>query len=387
MNGARPALLAFLLLGFLALSAGRAAADPPAVGNARLEALAFTDLAGWDADDHGAALSTFRRTCRAIAEERPSLRTALPADDGLKRACAAAPDPSTAGSVKAFFEDLFAPFEVVPPSGRGFLTGYFEPEYDGSLTQTESFPAPLLARPDDLASVPQGEAWPGLAGLQAARRTAAGYEPYPDRGAIEDGALGALATPIVFLRDPVDAFIVHVQGSARIRLPDGRTVRVAYAGRNGYPFTAPGRIIVERGHVPLPEMNLERLTAWLRANPEEGREIMRLNRSYIFFRLADELAPEDGPIGGAGVPLTAGRSLAVDRNLWSYGLPFWLEGEAPQPGGGGAPLARLTIAQDTGTAITGPARGDLFVGTGAAAGTRAGMLRHPSRFVVLLPKP
>ena len=134
-------------------------------------------------------------------------------------------------------------------------------------------------------------------------------------------------------------------------------------------------------------MNLDRLTAWLRANPEEGREIMRLNRSYIFFRLADELAPEDGPIGGAGVPLTAGRSLAVDRNLWSYGLPFWLEGEAPQPGGGGAPLARLTIAQDTGTAITGPARGDLFVGTGAAAGTRAGMLRHPFRFIVLLPKP
>ena len=141
-----------------------------------------------------------------------------------------------------------------------------------------------------------------------------------------------LATPIVFLRDPVDAFIVHVQGSARIRLPDGRTVRVAYAGRNGHPFTAPGRIIVERGHVPLPEMNLERLTAWLRANPEEGREIMRLNRSYIFFRLADELAPEDGPIGGAGVPLTAGRSLAVDRNLWSYGLPFWLEGEAAAAG-------------------------------------------------------
>jgi len=386
VSGARPGLFSFLLLGWLVVLAGRAGADPPAVGNARLQPLAFADLAAWAADDHNAAFATFRRTCRAIAEDRPALRTALPGES-LRRACTAALDPADAGSANAFFENFFAPFAVVPLSGRGFLTGYFEPEYDGSLTQTESFPTPLLARPDDLANLPQGEAWPGLEGVQAARRTATGYEPYPDRGAIEDGVLGARARPVVFLRDPVDAFIVHVQGSARIRLADGKTVRVAYAGRNGYPFTAPGRVIVERGHVPLDEMNLERLTAWLRANPEEGREIMRLNRSYIFFRLADELAPDDGPIGGAGVPLSAGRSLAVDRTVWSYGLPFWIEGEAPVPGGGAEALARLTIAQDTGTAITGPARGDLFFGSGAEAGTRAGMLRHTVRFIVLLPKP
>jgi membrane-bound lytic murein transglycosylase A len=390
VSGTRPGFFFFFLLG-LRLFAGPAAAEPTipepfAVGNATLRPLAFHDLRGWEADDHGAALETFRRTCRAIAEDRPALRTAVPPSEGLRRACAAALDPGRAGPAQRFFEGFFTPFEVVPPSGRGFLTGYFEPEHEGSLTQSDAFPVPLLARPDDLVTVPQGEAWPGLDGLQAARRTAEGasYEPYPDRAAIEDGALGQLANPIVFLRDPVEAFVVHVQGSARIRLPDGRTVRVAYAGRNGYPFTAPGRIIVERGHVPLSEMNLERLTAWLRANPEEAREIMRLNRSYIFFRLADELGPGDGPIGGAGVPLTTGRSLAVDRSLWSYGLPVWLEGEVPGAGGS-EPLARLMVAQDTGTAIVGPARGDFFFGSGPEAGARAGALRHPVRFVVLLP--
>ncbi|HEX8167912.1 MAG TPA: MltA domain-containing protein [Beijerinckiaceae bacterium] len=385
MSGARPRFLPFLALG-LWLFAGPAIPEPLVVGDARLRPLAFQDLAAWEADDHEATLAAFRRTCRAIAEDRPALRTAVPPGEALRRACAAVLAPGRSGPAKRLFEELFAPFEVLPPSGHGFLTGYFEPEYDGSLAPSDRFPVPLLARPDDLVTVPQGEAWPGLDGLQAARRTAAGHEPYPDRAAIEDGALGGLAKPVVFLRDPVDAFIVHVQGSARIRLPDGRTVRVAYAGRNGYPFTAPGRVIVERGQVPLPEMNLGRLTAWLRANPEEGREIMRLNRSYIFFRLADELEPGDGPVGGAGVPLTPGRSLAVDRNLWSYGLPVWLEGEVPGSGGSPEPLARLMVAQDTGTAIVGPARGDFFVGSGPEAGTRAGMLRHPVRFVVLLPK-
>jgi membrane-bound lytic murein transglycosylase A len=364
-----------------------AAEEPRRVGDARLVPLAFADLAGWPGEDHDAALAVFRRSCVPILQDAPALRTALPAGEELKRACAAALAPAGAPPARSFFESFFSPFEVVPPAGRGFLTGYFEPEYPGSLARSEAFPAPLLARPEDLVTIPQGESWPGFEGLQAARRTEGGHEPYPDRAAIEDGALGPRAAPVLFVRDAVEAFIIQVQGSARIRLPDGRTVRVAYAGKNGHPFTAPGRVIVERGHVPLAEMNLERLTGWLRANPEEGREIMRLNRSFVFFRLADELAEKDGPIGAAGVPLTPGRSLAVDRNLWSYGLPFRLEGELPLAGGGSEPLRRLLVAQDTGTAITGPARGDFFVGTGEAAGTRAGLIRHPVRLVVLLPNP
>lgn len=376
-----------VLSGALAFSLSAYAAERPSVGDARLVPLAFADLSGWLDDDHAAGLVVLRRSCAPILRDAPELRTALPASDGLRAACAAALEPGRDGFARAFFEEFFAPFEVLPPSGAGFLTGYFEPEYDGSLVPTAEFPTPLLARPDDLVAIPQGETWPGLEGLQAGRRTAAGYEPYPDRASIEDGALGDRARPVAFVRDAVAAFIVQVQGSARLRLSDGRTVRVAYAGKNGYPFTAPGRVIVERGHVPLAEMNLERLAAWLRTNPEEGREIMRLNRSYVFFRLAEELGDTDGPFGAAGVPLNPGRSLAIDRNLWSYGLPVWLEGALPLAGGGSEPLARLVVAQDTGTAIVGPARGDLFFGSGAEAGTRAGLTRARIRFVVLLPKP
>jgi membrane-bound lytic murein transglycosylase A len=364
-----------------------AAETPRFISETRLEPLRFSALQGWAEDDHEAALATFRRSCAAILANREALRSAQPASDELKGACRFADDHGRTGSARAFFEEGFLPFEVVPPSGNGFLTGYFEPEYEGSLTKSETFAVPLLARPDDLVSVPPGENWPGLEGLQAGRRTAAGAEPYPDRAAIEDGALGEGGKPVVFLRDAVEAMIVHVQGSARIRLPDGGVVRVAYAGKNGHPFTPVGRIIVERGHIPLAEMTLARLTDWLRSNSGEAREIMRLNRSYIFFRRVDDLAPGDGPLGGAGVPLTAGRSLAVDRGVWSYGLPFWLEGEWPRTDGEPGRLARLTIAQDTGSAIVGPARGDFFVGSGAEAGTQAGLLRHKTRFVVLLPKP
>jgi membrane-bound lytic murein transglycosylase A len=298
------------------------------------------------------------------------------------------PQETSADDARGFFESHFEPFYVAPPSDRGFLTGYFEPEFDGSVTRVPGFGTPLLARPDDLVTVPQGGIPPGLdPELQAAKRTAAGFEPYPDRAAIEDGALGDRAKPIVYLRDDVDAFVIHVQGSARIRLVDGHVVRVAYAGRNGRAYTSIGRILVDTGRIPLAEMSLERLTAWIRANPEEGRRVMRQNRSYIFFRLAEELNAADGPIGGAGVPLTPGRSLAVDRGLWSYGLPFWLEGELPLATGGSEPLRRLMIAQDTGTAIVGPARGDFYFGSGPEAGTRAGLLRHSARFMVLAPKP
>jgi membrane-bound lytic murein transglycosylase A len=318
------------------------AVEPRRVGDARLEPVAFTDLSGWPEDDHAAAFAAFRRTCEAMAKGQPSLRPAAAVAPDLAAICRDALKADAAADPRGFFERSFQPFRVLPPGKDGFLTGYFEPEVQGSLDRTEAFPAPLLARPDDLVTISQGETLPGIEpALGAARRTPVGFEPYPDRAAIEDGALGERARPIVHLRDPVDAFIVQVQGSARISLADGQVVRVAYAGKNGYPFTVPGRIIVARGHVPLAEMNLERLTAWLRANPEEGREIMRLNRSYVFFRLAEELDAKDGPVGAAGVPLTAGRSLATDRNLWSYGLPFWLEGELPLAGGGTEPLARL----------------------------------------------
>ena len=387
MRHAGQVFLACLLAWILTMPETEAASRLAA--QARLEALSFKDLEAWADDDHAAAFRAFLRSCRALDASTAELRPAQAPQRHLVAVCRAAlKDPNLSRSeARRFFEAHFQPFAVVPHSGQGFLTGYYEPEFQGSRTPDARYRIPLLARPDDLVTIPQGETLPGIdKGLQAARRTAKGYEPYPDRAAIEDGALGSLAKPIVYLQEPGEAFIIHVQGSSRIRLTDGSVMRVAYAGRNGRPYTSIGRVLVQRGEMDLESMTLAKLMGWLKDNPGPARELMRLNQSYIFFREADELAPEDGPIGGAGFPLVPGRSLAVDRQLWTYGLPFWLEGELPLTLGKSEPLRRLMIAQDTGSAIVGPARGDFFFGSGDEAGIRAGLLRHTTRFVVLKPK-
>lgn len=356
------------------------------IGGARLEPLSFVALPGWAEDDHAAAFDVFLKSCEAILSGAPELRPAGLTGEHLLTVCRAAQVGKIAP--RAFFETHFIPHAVTTESGNGFLTGYFEPEYEGSFEASEDFAVPLLARPHDLVTIPAGESLPGIPDhLQAAARTADGYAPYPDRAAIEDGALADRARPIVHLRHASEAFIIHVQGSSRIRLPDGGVARVGYAGRNGHPYSSIGRILVEQGAIERDAMSLERLLAWLKANPDEAREIMRRNQSYIFFTLLEELGPDVGPIGGAGISLTPGRSLAVDRQLWRYGLPFWLDGMVPGTDGVERRLQRLMIAQDTGSAIVGPARGDFFTGTGAVAGTQAGLIRHRPRFVVFLPHP
>lgn len=387
MKHAGWALLACSLVWALTMATGAASA---LADQARLKPLPFQNLAGWEADDHGAAFQAFLRSCRALEASSAELRPAQAPQADLLAVCREALKTPGLGRTEAkrFFETHFQPLAVRPFSGGGFLTGYYEPEFQGSRTPDATYRVPLLDRPDDLVTIPQGETLPGLdKGLQAARRTNDGYEPYPDRAAIEDGALGTLTKPIVYLREPGEAFIIHVQGSARIRLEDGSVMRVAYAGRNGRPYTSIGRLLVQQGEMVLEAMTLEKLMGWLTDHPETAKALMRQNQSYIFFREAGELAPEDGPIGGAGTPLVPGRSLAVDRSLWAYGLPVWLDGELPLSLDTVEPLQRLMIAQDTGSAIVGPARGDFFFGSGEEAGRRAGLLRHAVRFVVLQPKP
>ncbi len=389
MIHAGPLILACLVAVSWTLSMSNAGAGSPLAAQARLEPLSFQDLAGWAEDDHADAFRAFLRSCRALAAQSPDLRPAQTPQADLLAVCrdALAVENPSRDRARLFFEANFRPFAILPQSGGGFLTGYYEPEFEGSREADSTFTVPLLARPDDLVTIPQGETLPGIdPGLQAARRTAGGYEPYPDRAAIEDGALGPLAKPIVYLRDPGEAFILHVQGSARIRLRDGSVMRVAYAGRNGRPYTSIGRLLVQRGEMELDTMTLEKLMGWLKDHPGPARALMRQNQSYIFFREAGELAPEDGPIGGAGAPLVPGRSLAVDRSLWAYGLPFWLEGRMPLALNRDEPLRRLMIAQDTGSAIVGPARGDFYWGSGAQAGTRAGLTRQRVGFTVFRPR-
>ena len=386
------ALAVALLTGTLLAGPAAHAAGPLRVGGAVLEPVAVSALPGFPGADPAAALDAFRRVCAAPAPAEPAPPTVAGSAPDLAAACAAAAGtpPERAG---AFFAERFDAYRVVRPAEgqdperrTGFLTGYFEPELEGSLTPTPGYAAPVLARPDDLVSLAPGEVRPGLdPSLRAARAVGDRLEPYPDRAAIEDGALGPRARPLLWLRDRVDLLVLQVQGSGRVRLPDGSGVRVLYDGRNGRPYTAVAKLIVQEGHLPLDGLTLARWTAWMRQNPETARRLIRANASYIFFRLAPVADPALGPQGAAGAPLSPGRSLAVDANLWRYGLPFWLEGRLP---GGTPPEAgRLVVAADTGSAIVGPARGDLYLGTGAEAGIAAGNLRDAVGFVVLLPKP
>jgi len=372
------ALLAFLL-------SDAATAAPAAIGGATLVPTSFVALPGFPGPDAPAALATFRRVCAAPAPATPQPATVAGDPDALSAACVAA--AGDVADAAAFFRDHFEAFRIERAEGGrpGFLTGYFEPELTGSLEAGPDYPTPVLARPDDLVSLGPGETRPGLdPSLRGARAAAEGFAPYPDRAAIEDGALGGHARPILWLRDTVDLLVLQVQGSGRVRLPDGRAVRVLYDGRNGRPYTAVAKLIVQEGHLPLEGLTLARWTGWLRDHPDMARRLIRANASYIFFRLAPVEDPALGPPGAANAPLEPGRSLAVDASLWRYGLPFWLAGSLP----GAAPdeAGRLVVAADTGSAIVGPARGDLFLGTGAQAGIAAGNLRDAVGFVVLLPK-
>src|SRR5207237_6840243 len=210
--------------------------------------------------------------------------------------------------------------------------------------------------------------------------------PYYDRGEIEDGAIAGRGLEICWLRDQTDLLFAQIQGSARIRLQDGSTIRIKYDAHNGYPYTAVGRVLIDRGIVPKEQMSMQKIREWREQNPEGANELRRQNRSYIFFREV-QLADKDEAVGAQGVPLTPGRSIAVDKSLHVYGTPFFIEGELPiESERSKTPFRRLMIAQDTGSAIVGPARADLYFGAGLEAGRVAGRLKNNARFVMLIPK-
>ncbi|MEA2856064.1 MAG: rane-bound lytic murein transglycosylase [Methylobacteriaceae bacterium] len=356
-----------------------------------LQPLDFVDLPGFAEDDLGEAFATFRRSAAALADRSTPLRVGLPPNAALIAAAEAATRLAdvSAAAARAFFTAHFRPHRI--GSGLAFFTGYFEPVVDGALTQSAEFTAPILSRPADLVTLPANNPLASPDGpLQSALRAPDGsLTPCPDRAAIEAGVLAGRANPIVWLRDPVQVFIIHVQGSARVRLPDGRMLRLSYAGRNGWPYTSIGRILVEQTHIPAAEMSLARLKDWIRENGQEvgqaGRALMQRNRSYIFFQAQEIAGDVAGPTGAQGVSLTPWRSVAVDRSLWSYGLPFWIDAELPWHQPTPTPFRRLMIAQDTGSAIVGAKRADIYVGSGEEAGRIAGGFRHHGEMIVLLP--
>lgn len=349
------------------------------------ERVDFSGIPGWDADDQGQALEAFLISCAALKDKGRASRKGRIRDALARLAPLARQARDSADGARHFFETHFIPHRLAS-DGNGFLTGYYEPELDGSLERGQGFEVPILAKPDDLVDlVDRTLHAQANAEIAAGRRDGDRIVPYYTRGEIEDGALSRRGLEIAYLRDPIDAFLLHVQGSGRVRLADGRVIRVGYAGKNGYPYTSIGGVLVSRGVAPAAEMTLDRLRAWLAEDLDRARALMRENRSYIFFRRLPEGIDDAGPIGAQGVPLTEGRSLAVDASYHPLGLPIFVASEAIRHHGHDG-FRRLMIAQDVGSAIRGPERGDIFWGTGKTAERLAGLTRHAGQFIVLLPK-
>ena len=356
----------------------------------RFEPVAFSDIDGWAADDHAAAYGAFLASCRAVVGSAKTSRDTRPVYPALVEICRKA---RTAGTLtgepaRKFFEENFRALRVGKiDDPNGFLTGYYEPIVDGSRTATDDFKVPLYGRPRDLVHMGRkrkAESFPNTG--RVVRRIARGkYVPYFDRAAIEDGALATRNLEICYLKDANDLLFIQIQGSARVRLTDGSLLRVNYDAHNGHPYTPVGRILIERNIIAREDMSMDRIRKWMAENPDGGKELRRQNKSYVFFRNTG-LPESEEARGAQGVPLTSGRSIAVDRALHVYGTPFFIAGDLPIASEtSNTKFRRLMIAQDTGSAIVGPARADIYFGAGDEAGKVAGRIKNPAQFVMLMP--
>jgi membrane-bound lytic murein transglycosylase A len=356
-----------------------------------LKTLSFSQIPGWEEDDHAAAFKTFLRSCDrvlAAARERMSLDKLPPPPAGLAAACTAAsrlPGPVTKAGAKAFFEQNFTPNTLSHKGPSGLLTGYYEPVMKGSRTPQGEFQTPIHKRPSDLVTLVDETARATVGNsLTHGRKTEKGVEPYATRAVIDQGALKGQQLELVYFADPVDVFFLHIQGSGRVKLTDGTSIRVHYDGKNGHPYRSIGRYLIEKGLLAADKVSMGALKNWLRADPERGKQVMWQNASYVFFR---ELKGPDakGPMGAMQVQLTPGRSLAVDPSHHTLGLPIFVNAEGMGHVGKSTGLRRLMVAQDVGSAIKGPERGDIYFGSGDAAGRLAGVTKHPTKFTVLVP--
>jgi membrane-bound lytic murein transglycosylase A len=303
--------------------------------------LSFEDLNGWEEDNHQLALEAFRGTCDRIkGREWPQV-------------CEFAHQQASA---KTFFELFFRPV-LIEDGTDPLFTGYFEPEISGSRRRTDKFRIPVYKLPTDRAS----------------------RSPYFTRRDIGEGASSGRGLEIAWVDDPVELFFLQVQGSGRIKMSDGSTVRIGYAGHNGHNYNSIGRELVKRGVYNEHQVSAQVIKSWVRRNPIDGQDLLYTNPSYVFFKERAELSASQGPIGAMSRSITPMRSIAVDPAFVTLGAPVWIEKA------GKAPLKRLMIAQDTGSAIKGAQRADVFYGTGDAAGEMAGRIRDGGRMIVLMP--
>ena len=342
-----------------------------------LTPVSFDDLEGWSKDKPAAALGALARSCPSLRVKTPNV--AGKASDWQKPCAALAQTPGTDSAARAYFEEWFRPYQVSGREGNtGLFTGYYVPELRGASQRGGAFQTPLYARPADMISVDLGAFKSELKGQHIVGKVEdRKLRPYDDRAAITRGSLEGRALVLAWVDDPVAAFVLQIQGSGRVRLADGSLKPVGYDGANGQSYLPIGRVLKERGEIPTP-VTMPAIRDWLVAHPDRAQEIMNLNPSYVFFRQT----PNEDVIGAQGVGLTSQRSLAVDADFVPLGTPLWLD----TVDGRGDVLQRLMIAQDTGGAIKGVVRGDVFWGAGDAAAAQAGAMQSQGRYYMLLPK-
>lgn len=346
---------------------------PPVTG-ATLRQAAWTELPGWSEENPALAWDALLASCSALKTR-----------EYWRDACAAAlqiqkPDREAA---RRYFESNFKPYELAGPEGssEGLATGYYEAPLRGSLKPSGRYRYPLYGVPDDLLVVDLAGLYPELKGLQLrGRLEGRRVVPYFDREQIENGKAAVRGKEIAWVDDAIDLFFLQIQGSGRIQLDNGETLRVGYAEQNGYPYRSIGRWLVEHGELPLEKASMQGIKAWARQNPGKLTELLNHNARYVFFRELPRDLP--GPLGALGVPLTAQRSIAVDPRFVPLGAPVFLATTWPNSS---RPLNRLMLAQDTGSAIRGAVRADFFWGFGEEAARQAGRMKQPLRMWVLLP--
>lgn len=376
-----------LLMVMVLTGCGEEETPQPEKVEMKLEQTEFSALPDWGGDDLQSFVPAFARSCARIlnaAPEKPFGKLAAAGTygdwQGICQKFLEMPG-ADAATLRAFFEEHFTPFAVMDKDNpQGLFTGYYEASLRGSREKTDTYTTPLYARPDDLVMVDLGLFREELKGQRIAGRVEGGnLTPYENRADIVAGNWPHNDKVLVWVDDPVDAFFVQIQGSGIVALEDGSTMRIGYAGQNGHPYYAIGRELIKRGALTKENVSMQAIRTWLEANPDQADEIMNTNKSYVFFQESQE----DGAIGAEGIALTPERSLAVDRTLLPYGLPLWVDIEKPLPESEG--LRRLMIAQDTGGAITGAVRGDMFWGFGEKAEKMAGSMKSKGQYWVLLP--
>jgi membrane-bound lytic murein transglycosylase A len=340
-----------------------------------LEEVSWSEVGGWQDDNPGLALGSFLKGCRAL-RWRPQWQDVCQAAKEL--------EGSTEADVRRFFEQDFTPHRLQKPDGttRGLVTGYYVPDLRGSRQATPDYAYPLYGRPDDLLTIDMGDLYPEL-GKYRLRGRLDGHRviPYWGRSEIDGHEQPLSGQELFWVTDPVELFFLHIQGSGQIVLEDGSRVMVNYADQNGHPYRSIGKWLIDHGEMTRDQMSMQNIRAWARKNPQSVESLLGENPSYVFFRELD--SSFDSPPGALGVPLTPGRSLAVDPRYIPLGTPVFLSTSWPNSS---KPLNRLMVAQDTGGAIKGPVRGDFFWGMGDQAGSQAGRMKQSAWMWVLLPK-